>query len=208
MKTVCISTLAIDFLMLGSAVAPGQPATARDLIAHVEGVAFLDGQRLQPQAADLPLKQTSVVRTEDGRAEIRLAAGDIVFLGENASVRLSSNRGLNSSRFEMLTGSAVVITGGLGPVVICEEDVHLSDSGIFRFDVHPVAAQRFCRVRVYKGAAAAQLPSFLWVLATGKMVDLNRGCGDHTPRNNFNIEDIDGLDRWSRQRFASNAGHQ
>jgi hypothetical protein len=151
------------------------------------------------------LKKNSTVHTENGRAEIRIASGDSVFLGENSSMRLSDNHGLNSSRFEILTGSAVVMTGSLGPVAVCEEEVQLSDSGMFRFDVHDVQGERFCRVRVYKGAAAAPMPSFIWVLTNGQTADLNRRCGDHTQRNEFNIEDIDGLDRWSRQRAASYA---
>jgi len=29
---------------------------------------------------------------------------------------------------------------------------------------------------------------------------LNRQCGDMIPTQTFNIDDIDGLDRWSRER--------
>jgi hypothetical protein len=47
------------------------------------------------------------VHAENGRAEIMLAS-------ENSSVRLSDNRSLNSSRSEILIGSAVVITRELG----------------------------------------------------------------------------------------------
>jgi len=203
MRILWISGLAIAFLALDSAIAFAQLGTVREFIAHIEGVVFLDGRRLEPSASHVPLQEKSAVRTENGRVEIQLAAGDTVFLGENGSVRLSDNRSLNSSRFEILTGSAVVITRGLGPAVVCEEEVQLSDSGVFRFDVHRVGDQRFCRIRVYEGAAAAQMPSFIWVLKTGRTVDLNRGCGDRTQRNDFNIEDIDGLDRWSRQRAVS-----
>jgi hypothetical protein len=206
MKADWISALATAFLTFGSVVVFAQPGTSREVvIAHMEGTVVLDGLRLESSASPLPLKANSVVHTENGRVEIMLASGDALFLGENSSVRLSDNRGLNSSRFEMLAGSAVVITRGLGPAVLCEEEVQLSDSGVFRFDVRQIADQRFCRVRVYKGAAAAQLPSFIWVLTTGEMANLNRLCGDHTQRNEFNIEDINDLDRWSRQRAVSDA---
>lgn len=207
MNSVWISALGIEFLTFGSVVALAQQGTAREVIAHVEGTVFLDGQRLEPSATRLPVKEDASVRTENGRVEILLAAGDTVFLGENGSMRFSGNRGFNSSRFEILSGSAVITTSELGSAVVCEEEVQLSDSGVFRFDVHRVADERFCRVRVYRGAAAAQMPSFVWVLTNGKMADLNRRCGDHTQRNDFNIEDIDGLDRWSRQLAASDARH-
>jgi hypothetical protein len=208
MKTLWISGLAIAFVTLGSSTAFVQLGTAQEVITHIEGVVFLDGRRLEPSASQVPLQKNSVVRTEEGRVEIRLAAGSTVFLGENGSARWSDNRGLDSSRFEILAGSVVVITGDLGPAVVCEEEVQLSDSGVFRFDVHPVGEQRFCRIRVYEGAAAAQMPSFTWVLKAGRTVELNRGCGDRTQRNNFNVEDIDDLDRWSRQRAVPEARHQ
>jgi hypothetical protein len=106
----------------------------------------------------------------------------------------------DAAELEILAGSAVVHTGGLGPEVSCAQGVQLSDAGIFRFDVHRVVGEDFCRLKVYKGAAAAQMPSFIWVLTTGKTIDLNRYCGDHTPRDEFKVGDIDGLDRWSQQR--------
>lgn len=190
--------LAITFFMHGSGIAFAQIA-ARDVIAHVEGTVYLNGRRLDPSSSELPLRENSIVRTETGRVKVLLASGDSVFLGENGSVRFTSSPGLNSGRFEILSGSAVVITGELGSAVACEEQVQLSDSGVFRFDVRHVLENTFCLVRVFKGAAAAQMPSFVWVLTIGEMLDLNHLCGDHTPRNKFNIEDIDSLDSWSRQ---------
>src|SRR5438445_11890190 len=106
---------------------------------------------------------------------------------------------LAGSRFSLARQSSSL--AGMAP----REEVRLSDSGVFRFDVHLVADQKFCRVRVYKGAAAGQMPSALLLLANGETTELNRLCGDHTGKNEFNIEDIDDLDRWSRQRAASDA---
>jgi len=88
-------------------------------------------------------------------------------------------------------------SSGLGHEVSCVQGVQLSDDGVYRFDVHQVLGETFCRLKVYKGAAAVQMPSFTWVLTAGKTIDLNRSCGDHTPRDEFNTAEIDGLDRWS-----------
>jgi hypothetical protein len=49
------------------------------------------------------------------------------------------------------------------------------------------------------------MPSALLLLTNGETTELNRLCGDQTGKNEFNIEDIDDLDRWSRQRAASDA---
>jgi hypothetical protein len=100
----------------------------------------------------------------------------------------------------------VVVTGRLGPAVSCVQGVQLSDSGIFRFDVHRAVGETLCQLKVYGGAAAAQMPSFIWVPTTGKTIHLNRSCGDHTPRDEFKVEDIDALNRWSRQRRSADLG--
>jgi hypothetical protein len=186
-------------LALNAVIALAQPSASRVSITNIEGSVYVDGQRLELPVSRLPIKESSLVRTENGRAKILLAAGDIVFLDKNSSVRVSDNPNANASGLEILTGSAVVVTGELAPSVACEETVHLSDAGVFRFNVHHVVDQNFCQLKVYKGAAGAQMPSFVWVLQSGRLIDMNELCGDHTPRGEFNTDEIDALDRWSRQ---------
>jgi hypothetical protein len=77
MKTVWISALGLIALLKAFA----QLGTARDAIAEIEGTVFLDGDRLDPEASHRALRENSVVRTEDGRVKILLAAGRSVFLG-------------------------------------------------------------------------------------------------------------------------------
>lgn len=93
----------------------------------------------------------------------------------------------------------------LSTLDVCQNEVWLSDSGVFRFDVHRVGDESFCQLRVYKGAAATRMQTFDWVLTTGKMIDLNRICGDHIQRGHFNIEVLDELDHWNRSREVSDA---
>lgn len=203
MKLVCLSTFAIIFVTLGTVMAFAQAGTTRERIVQVEGAAFLNETPLGASASQLSLTQNSVVRTLNGRVAILSATGDSLFVDRNSSVRFSASP-LNSDMYEILSGSAVVITGQLGPVVVCEGEVQLSDAGVFKFDVHPVLNEKFCQVRVYKGAAAARMPSFLWVLTSGKTVDLNRQCGDHVQRNSFDVEQMDALVLWSQQHVISN----
>lgn len=191
--------LAITFFALGASVSSAQWVPTGVAIAYAEGNVYVDEKPLPPIEAEVAVREGSVVRTEKGRAEVHFSRGDTLFLGENSSARAKRNPD-TSSGVEILTGSAVVITGEVGPTVNCEETVYLSDAGVFRFDVHGAVGENFCKLRVYKGAAGAQMSSFVWMLTTGKMIDLNRRCGDHTPRNTFNIDDIDVLDRCSRQR--------
>jgi len=86
---------------------------------------------------------------------------------------VNRNSSTATAELEILAGSAVVHTGGLGPEVSCVQAVQLSHAGIFRFDVHRVIGDNFCKLKVYKGTAAAQMPSFIRVLTTGKTIDLN-----------------------------------
>jgi len=179
--------LLITCLTLSAALSSAQTAT----LAYIEGDVYVGAQRIQQP--DFPVKAGSVIRTEKGRAEVHFGRGDAIFLGANSSIAASL------AGLEILTGSAMVITGDIGAAVSCRGLVHLSDAGVFRFDRHIVIDENFCKVRVYKGAAAAPMLSYTWVLTPGKTVDLG-SCGDFTPRNEFNIEDADGLTRWSRER--------
>jgi hypothetical protein len=200
MNPIRFSGLASTFVAL---IASAQPPMTSPVIVHIEGKVYLDGQRVEAPAT---LAERSVVRTEDGRTEIRLRSGAL-FLGENSSIRVIDNRPYNFNRLEMLNGSAVVTTGAGSGLVACEDAVTLSDFGVFRLDLHPLPGSQYaendCRLRVYKGAAAVQLATVTAVLTSGKTMHLNRRCGDMIPTQEFDIEDIDGLDHWSRQRAGA-----
>jgi len=167
------------------------------LIAHVEGKVYLNEQRVEPSSTPIYiLNANSVVRTEDGRAEILLAGGVSLFLGENAAVKRVPSSTYSFSRFEMLSGSAVVTTSN---------EVTLSDSGLYRFDVIPLpglpTSEKLCGFKVYEGAAAVKLATVVSVLTPGKFISLNLACGDLIPLQKFDIEQTDALDDWSRQRI-------
>ena len=195
-------------------MASAQHISPRTVIEHVEGKVYVDGELLDsPSASKFGNKGGSVVRTEAGRAVVRIEGGTL-FLGANSSVKVIDPP-YGALQFGMLTGSAVVITDetriGTAAVVACEEPVTLSGSGVYRFDAMVLPTHEnysYCRFRVYKGAAAVQLPSYISVLTSGKTMNLNHTCGDHIPTGVFDIEEIDGLDRWSRQRVGSDPQRQ
>lgn len=184
------------FLCSGTSVSFSQPPAKGAFIAYDDGQAHIDGLSHFQLGSVLPANST--VRTSKGRVGIRFG-GDTLLLDEHSSARFVRNPFINSDWPEILTGSAVIVSGELGPAILCEQRVQLSDSGFFRFDVHFVGNQRFCRLRVYEGAATAQMPSFAWVLTRGKTIDLNPACGDHTQRNRFNVDTVDNLVQLTRQ---------
>ena len=175
------------------------------LIAHIEGKVYLNERRVEPSSAPVHMVNESVVRTEDGRAEIRLPGGIFLFLGEGAAVKRVPSSTSSFGGFEMLRGSAVATTGEMGVVATCSNEVTLSDSGLYRFDVIPLpelpTREKVCGFRVYEGAAAVKLATVVSVLTPGKFLSLNLRCGDRTPVQKFDPEPTDALDDWSRQRI-------
>jgi hypothetical protein len=181
------------FVML---VAGAQSSSVSAVIAHIEGKVYLDEKLVETPVV---LNGDYVVRTEDGRALIRLRSGTL-FLGENSSVRVIDNQPYNFNRLEMTSGSAVVTTDNGSGLMVCEDTVTLSDGGVFHFDLQPIPGSQYsCRIRVYQGAASVQLATVATVLRTGKTMSLNRRAGDLVPWSDFDVADVDGLDRWSRQ---------
>lgn len=164
---------------------------------HVEGSVYLDGKRVQPSADELPtVTEDSLVRTEEGRAEVLLAPGVTLRLAENGSIRMIANRA-KDTRIEVLAGLAVVLADGIARdpkvTVICEDAVTLSSSGAYRFDNRRFEdiGENFCLFKVYSGAAEVQLATLKVLLSMGHMMDLNRRCEDHIQVNRFEIASRD-----------------
>jgi hypothetical protein len=202
-----VSLLAVFLLGLAEGVAYAQSAASGAAITYHEGLVYMNGQRVPANDANLDLGPDSVVRTGEGRAEVFFGRGGIMFLAEKSSGRVKRNFA-GIAELEILAGSAVIFTGGTETAVACAQDAHLSDAGIYRFDAHRNVDvdKDWCRLKVYEGAASVQEPSFVWVLTPGKVINLNRTCGDHTQRNEFNTADIDDFDRWSRQHAEAAVG--
>ena len=188
-------------LALGIGPAMAQPVTAAKsgLVAYLEGKVYLDNERLEFSTVHFPqIKENATLRTEDGRAEVLLTPGVVLRLGENSSLRLITNR-LIDTRLELLTGSAVVeadnVEKDTSVTVVCKSGtVGLSKMGIYRFDAEPG------RLRVFKGLADVKLGSETVeaiLVPGGKAIGL---AGDTATAEKFDTEDTDSLDRWSSHR--------
>jgi|RhiMetdeSRZDD1v2_1073273.scaffolds.fasta_scaffold1185240_2 hypothetical protein len=152
MKAAWILAVVTTLLAQGSVMMLAQSATSSSTlieIIHIEGKVYLNEQNVEPSITPVRVNVNSIVRTEDGRAEIRLYESVLVLLGGNASLRVADNR---PPRFELLTGSTVVATGDMGSLVTCENTVTLSHSGLYRFDVIHLP-----------GGVAAQRPKAVWI---------------------------------------------
>jgi hypothetical protein len=166
------------------------------IVAKVQGKVFLADQALEDSATHFPdVKEKQVVRTEDGLAEVLLTPGVFLRMGENSSIRMVSNR-LIDTRVELLTGSAVVesddVAKDTNVTIVCNNaSVTIPKAGIYRFNSNPA------QLKVYKGSAEVELGGQHTTVTTGKMVMLG---GDSALLQRFDTEETDFLDHWNRQR--------
>lgn len=198
--------LAITILTLGAVTLPAQTVLpGSGLIAHVEGNVYLNKERVELSGNPIYFLNSSIVHTEDGRTEIRFSGGVSLFLGKNTAVKRIPSGGYNFSRLEVLDGSIVITTGEMGSHVTCENEVTLSDFGLFRFDVGPLPEPTFpkvCGFKVNRGAAAVKLSSVIAVATPGKFLSLGGGAGDRVALQRFDTEQKDDLDDWANQRIG------
>lgn len=182
-----------------SGQAPAQRTAATLEVA--QGVVYLNDRAVEANTVPSVLPDNAVLSTTEERAAIALKRGGWLFLDTDSSVRVLDNRVYNFNRIEVLTGSAIVASGTSPPVVDCESDIRLSDTGMFRFDVQGVTStgERSCRFRVFEGAAAVPLVSVINALRAGQTMTCNRRCGDMIPTVEFSPEQLDDFDRWARR---------
>jgi len=178
------------------------PASAQPVVAAksgtislADGKVYLDDKLLELQPGQFPdMKEKSVLRTEEGRAEVLLPPGMFLRVGENASFRMVTNR-LVDTRLELLTGSAVVEIDDSSKdahVTLLSKDGTVTfTKGIYRFDSQPA------RLKVFEGSAGVEIGGRSLAVSTGKMMGLT---GDTASIEKFDSKDTDSLDHWSRRR--------
>ena len=196
-----IATVAILALAVVPAFAQPIISAKSGVIASVEGKVLMDNSEVAESATHFPeLKEGSVLRTEDGRAELMLPPGFMLRLGENGAVKMISNR-LIDTRVEIQAGSAVVEVDQTKPdfsvsIVLKDGVVSLAKVGVYRFDSDPA------RLRVFQGLATVEIGGQSVMVATGKMIPLS---GASAAVQKFDVEQTDALDNWSRRHAEAMA---
>lgn len=204
---VCVKAMrfagVIVALLTSGALIPlrvqSQTANESGKIKHAEGAVYLDGHSASESSS---IQDNSVLRTGEGRAEILLTTSVTLWLGEESSFRMATNR-LGDIRIEMVSGSAFVVAASvpkqLSVTIACEDVVTPSNQSVSRFDANPAwaAGHNVCRLKVYRGSADVRLATLNTVVTSGRMMNLSRECADMIPINDFNIVDGDRLDERS-----------
>lgn len=166
------------------------------LVQVADGEVFVNDTAIQTKIAEFAdLKNTDVLRTAEGRAEVLLTPGAFVRMGDNSSFRMVSSR-LSDVRLEVLQGEALVeITEMLSDNAITvnlgNASFQLAKGGIFAFEADPA------RLRVYKGEAVAVLGEKDVRVKEGRQETFD---GSEWTQSNFDTKDTDALYRWSQRR--------
>lgn len=198
MKPARIAVVLAVLFALGALSLSAQPVISAKsgVIAYVEGKVFLGDQAVEYSVTKFPdMKENQVVRTEEGRAEVLLTPGVVLRLGENSSLKLLTNR-LIDTRLELLSGSAVVeaddIAKDTAVSIVCKNGTAaLSKAGIYRFDGNPGS------VKVFKGLANVEMAGSTTPVGAGRMLTLD---GTSASVQKFDAEQTDALDHWSHRR--------
>ncbi len=203
MRAMRCAILTIAVLALVVVTASAQPiiSAKSGVIAGLEGKVFLDDQALESSVTHFPdMKENSVLRTEEGRAEVLLPPGYVLRIGENASFKMLTNR-LIDTRVEMMAGSGIVEVDENSKdtnvvVALKAGAATLSKTGVYRFDSEPP------RIKVFSGTASVLLGGNTILVPTAHMLSL---AGDAGVVEKFDIGDTDALDHWARRRAEAMA---
>jgi hypothetical protein len=184
-------------LAVGSASAQSVISAHAGIVQYVEGRAYLNDKVVEPKFGQFPdIKENQEFRTEEGRAEILLTPGVFLRLGENSSIKMVSNH-LTNTKFEVLTGSAVVECNDVPKdnsieAIYKGSSIRLDKQGLYRIDTNPA------RVRVYEGEAVVTDGSGQLRLKAGKQSNLDGVLLAES----FDRKDTDSLYSWSDRRAA------
>lgn len=195
MRTL-VSGLAISAIASVGCFAQSVISAHSGVIHYAEGTVLVNDKAYEPKTGEFTeLKDSQVLKTEEGRVELLLTPGVFLRAGENSSVRMVSNR-LSDTRVEVLQGEALVECDELlkdNQVTMLYKDasVAIAKAGLYRFDSVPG------RLRVYDGEAIVKNDSGQLTAKKGQEVALNGGA---LMASKFDTKAGDELMRWAARR--------
>ena len=195
MRTL-LAGLAIGALSASAVFAQSVISAHSGVIHYTEGKVSVDDKVFEQKTAEFAeLKEKSMLKTEEGRAELLLTPGVFLRVGENSAVRMISNH-LSDTRVEVLNGEALIECDQLLPdnqITILYKDaaVSVTKHGLYRFDAPPG------RLRIYDGEAIVKNPSGQLTAKKGHEVMLEGGA---LMASKFDTRTGDELMRWASRR--------
>lgn len=153
-KRLLLAVLAATMLFaLSPAFGQDAVSAKSGMVNYFEGKVLLNGEPLVYDRARFPQIPAggTLQATDEGRAEVMLSPGVLMWVGEGAKVELVSDNLLNA-KVRVLAGSVVIsgteFTDDMSLTVLVNEDtVDIRKKGIYRFDAAPAS------IYVYDGEA-------------------------------------------------------
>ncbi len=195
LSLICLAALC-------ACVANGQQAISAKpgMIHEVLGSVLLDGKAVESKFGEFPqMRANTSLETGEGRAEVLLGPGSVLWVGENSAVTMLSDR-LTETKIKLLKGNAAIevteLLDGSSVAVLCGNAViSLHKAGLYRFDAEPA------RLMVYDGVAAVEQGGQSQEVKKSRMLLLN---GVATAEK-FNNKLGDPLLRWAKRRSEAMA---
>jgi hypothetical protein len=198
MKLTAKAILTAGCIAWGAASALAQPVISAKsgLVSRAEGEVFVGDTAVEQSQTNFPeVKENATLRTGQGRAEILLTRGVYMRIGETASIKMLTNR-LIDTRLELLTGSAIVeateiVKDNNLTILAGDATVAVNKHGLYRFDTGAGS------IRVFDGTASVTVNGETLLVGAGRMLKME---GGKPVIEKFNKEETDALDNWSRRR--------
>jgi len=182
-----------------SAFAQNAISAKAGLVQVADGEVFVNNVAVEYKVAQFTdLKNSDVLTTGEGRAEVLLTPGAFLRMTDGSGIRMVSTR-LSDVRMEMVRGEAIVevaelLTDNSITVNIGSASFELRKGGIYRFDSTPG------RIRVYQGEALATEGDKTVTVKAGHEFASN---GTVWALGHFDTKETDALYRWSSKRSGS-----
>jgi len=196
MKPVWKASLSVAVLALGALPALAQPVISAKsgVVSYVIGKVMVGDQEVKPSETKFTeVKENTILRTEDGRAEVLLILGTILRTGDNSSFKMLTNR-LIDTRVDLLSGTHIVEVAEIqkdNNLTLAAKDatVVITKRGLYRFDVDQN------RIKVFDGVLGVTVNGQSTLVGAGKMIDTATASVEK-----FDKEDTDAMDHWARRR--------
>jgi hypothetical protein len=165
---------------------------------YFDGDVSIDGATVQAQVGRFSeIKEQSVLRTGQGRAEVLLTPGVFLRVGENSAIRMLDNR-LISTRVEIVSGNAIVESDDPQmsikntPVTLIYKDyeIHLLKHGLVEISSDPA------QMKVYNGEAQVAAGDSRVTVGEGHLMPFSAALAAEK----FNDKVGDDLYLWARDR--------
>jgi hypothetical protein len=170
-------------------------STHSGLIHYSEGLVFIDDRPLAPSYGRFSeISENSVLRTEQGRAEVLLTPNTFLRIGENSAVRMISSD-LSDTQVEFLKGSAILQSNDIplpdNSVTLIYKgcDIRLPKQGLYRVDSEPP------RLKMYNGDSEVSFDGKTVVVSERNLFSFP----DAVVSERF-ARETDALDRWADKR--------